>query len=167
MMKKIFIPLTLSFCTSLGFAADYIAVNKEGKVFDQANGKYVTENQEGSEVSVIPGMIFSTTEHVPGWYKIEYSPGLHAFIPEQIVASNFNAPKPGNYSVKNNPSQSVTVQNDGNGWSVVVNGKTYNGNIDGDIVIFFDESGNVAFSLVDLGQGGIVITYDNVVTKFF
>lgn len=166
-MKKIIFSLALSLFATLGFAADYIAISKDGKVYDQANGKYITENQEGNEVSVIPGMIFSTTEHVPGWYKVEYSPGLHAFIPEQIVASNFNSPNPGNYQVKNNPSQSVSIKNEGNSWTANVNGKTYNGSVSEDFVIFTDASGNIAFTLVDLGQGGIVINYDNAVTKFF
>ena len=148
-------------------ADDFIAVGKEGNVFDQPNGKYITENQAGDEVSLIPGMVFKTSEHQPGWYKVEYSPGLHAYLPEQIVAASFNKPQPGKYNLKNNPAQTITIQNNGDKWTAEIDGKEYAGNLNENILIFIEEGGNIVFSLVDLGDDGIAITYDNNVTNFF
>ncbi|MCH5222526.1 MAG: hypothetical protein J1E82_00665 [Muribaculaceae bacterium] len=166
-MKKFVLALGLFVASFSLWAADYVAVGREGNIYDGANNKYITENQMGDQLKVVPGMVFSTSEHLPGWYKVEYSPGLHAYLPEQLLASNFNTPKPGSYKVTNNPSQTVSVQNDGANWTVSANGKTFKGNLKDNVVIFVDENNNPAFSLVDLGQGGIVISYDNAVTKFF
>lgn len=149
------------------FADNYVAVGKDGKVFDDASPKYVTLNANNDEVNVTPGMVFKTKEHTPGWYLIEYSPGLHGYLPEQVVAGSINSPVPGNYEVKNNPGQTLNVKNADDNWSATVSGQDLKGKREGNIVVFLNESGNPAFSLVDLGQGGIVINYDNSVTKFF
>ena len=148
-------------------AADYVSVAKEGKVYDEANAKYITLNQNNDEVSVIPGMVFATSEHTPGWYKVEYSPGLHAFIPEQIVATSFTPIQAGTYEIKNNPGQKMTVNGNGNDWSATVAGKNYKGTKSQDVLVFMDDNNNVAFSLVDLGNGPIAISYENSLTKFF
>ena len=168
-MKRILSLVALSIITTLSvFSQDYIAIGKPGSAYDDASTKYITVNQDNENVNVIPGMVFVTSQHLPGWYKIEYSPGLHAFIPEQIVAINYNVPKPGTYAIKNNPGQSITINNDNGNWAASLNGKTYAGSTkDNNIIIFVDDSNNKAFSLVDLGDGGIVINYDNAVTKFF
>lgn len=172
-MKKIFKILSVAFtmallgASSVSYAQDYIAIAKNGNVYDEANAKYITLNQNNEDVNVIVGMVFSTTEHTPGWYKIEYSPGLHAFIPEQIVSSNFNTVSPGTFSLVNNPGQKITVENNGGVWAANANGKTYKGVKSENILVFLDDSKKVAFSLVDLGNGPIAITYDNSVTKFF
>ena len=158
--------MTLS-CGMMATAGDYVAVAKDGNVYDEANAKYITLNQNNDEVSVIPGMVFETFQHTPGWYKVEYSPGLHAFIPEQIVATNFVEPKAGTYDIKNNPGKKLTVDGSGSNWNATANGKSYKGTRAEDILIFVDESNNTAFSLVDLGNGPVAITYDNAVTKFF
>ena len=151
-----------------GFAQDYVAIAKDGNVYDEANAKYITINQNNDDVSVIPGMVFSTSQHTPGWYKIEYSPGLHAFIPDQITASGLKTLQPGNFDVKNNPGQKITVINSGEDWSASVDNKNYKGIKTDEILVFIDPSNNsIAFSLVDLGQGPIAISYDNSVTKFF
>lgn len=149
------------------FATDYVAIAKNGNVYDEANTKYITVNMNNENVAVVPGMVFSTSEHIPGWYMVEYSPGLHAYIPEQIVANNFTIPYPGNYKVANNPSQSITIDNENDHWTASSNGKFYKGNRNEDIVIFMDDANNPAFSIVDFGNGPIVITYENSVTKFF
>lgn len=148
-------------------AADYVAIAKDGNVYDEASAKYITVNQNNDEVAVIPGMVFSTTEHTPGWYKIEYSPGVHAFIPEQIVATSFNLVAPGTYDVANNPGHKLTVEGSGDTWNASAEGKSYKGKKAQDILIFLDNQNNIAFSVVDLGHGPVVITYDNNVTKFF
>lgn len=169
-MKKIFgifSVLALGFSSVTVFADDYIAVAKNGNVYDEANAKYITLNQNNDEVSVVPGMVFKTNEHKPGWYQVEYSPGLHAFIPEQIVATNFNPIKGGSYKISNNPSQTLNISGNGDEWTATIGGQTYKGSKFEQIVIFEDNEGDVAFSLVDIGSGPIVITYDNAVTKFF
>ena len=166
-IKSLLFAVILSISGISCMADDYVVVAKSGKVYDDPSPKYVTLNQLNEDVNVIPGMVFKTYEHTPGWYMVEYSPGLRAYIPEQIVASSFNSPKSGDYKVQNNPSQSASVQNSGNDWSMNISGKSYDGKLQENVVIFFDESGNIAYSLVDLGQGGIVITYNNDVTKFF
>ena len=150
-----------------GSASDYVAVGKNGNVYDEANAKYITANQDNDDVSVIPGMVFLTSGHTPGWYKVEYSPGLHAFLPEAIVATDFSQVSPGTYEISNKPGTQMKVDNSGDEWTATVNGKTYKGTKTQEYVIFTDDSNNVAFSLVDLGNGPIAITYDNSVTKFF
>ena len=167
-MKKTFSLLFLSLFAYLTLnAADYIAISKAGNVYDEATTKYVTVNQNNEDVSVIPGMVFLTTEHTPGWYKVEYSPGLHAFIPDQITASSFKPIKAGTYDIKNQPGKKLSVQGDDNSWTATVEGKTYKGKAAEDIIVFMDDNNKLAFSLVDLGNGPVAITYDNSVTKFF
>ena len=147
-------------------AQDFVAVSKNGNVYDEANAKYITLNQNNENVDVVPGMVFSTSEHKPGWYKVEYSPGLHAFIPEGITATTFNKVSPGTYKIQNMPSHELSAQQNGTEWTATVDGKTYNGKQVEDIVVFYDNT-TIAFSLVDVGEGPIAITYDNSVTKFF
>lgn len=167
-MKKIIFVLFLALVSSLGaMSQTYVAIGKAGKVYDEASIKYVTLNQNNEEVNVIPGMVFKQADKSPGWAKIEYSPGLHAFIPEQLIASQTVAPAPGSYKVTNNPSQILTVEQNGKEWKGSTSGKSYNGKQFDNIVVFFDDSNNPAFSLADIGTGGIVITYDNAITKFF
>ena len=169
-MKKIIkIILAFVFVASynVGFAQNYVVVAKDGNVYDEANAKYITLNQNNDEVAVIPGMVFASSEHTPGWYKIEYSPGLHAFIPEQIVASNFAEIKPGSYTIVNNPTQKLDVEGSGENWTAKTDNASYKGIKFEDILIFVDPNNNPAYSLVDLGNGPTAITYDNSVTKFF
>ena len=165
---KIFLTtfLAIGLCLPV-FSNNYIVVAKDGNVFDEANAKYITLNQNNDNVNVIPGMVFETSEHTPGWYKVEYSPGLHAFIPEQITASNFKVLKPGTYNINNNPNQKISVQGSDNNWTATVDGKTYKGLESENILIFVDNNNKIAFSLVDIGSGPIAINYDNSVTNFF
>lgn len=148
-------------------AEDYIAISKNGNVYDEPNAKYVTLNSNNDNVAVLPGMVFAVSEHTPGWYKVEYSPGLHAFIPEGIAATSFNSVTPGTYDIKNNPGQKIAAQGSGNDWTATVDGKTYKGKQTQDLVVFYDNANNIIFSLVDVGNGPIAISYDNSVTKFF
>lgn len=167
-MKKLFNFLALFLIGFVPMAAeDYIAIAKDGNVYDEANAKYITVNQNNDDVAVMPGMVFATAQHTPGWYKVEYSPGIHAFIPEQITANSFKPVAPGTYDIKNNPGHKLTAQNSDGNWSAVVDGKTYNGKKMQEIIIFLNDNNNVAFSLVDIGNGPVAITYDNSVTKFF
>lgn len=153
--------------TGVSIAQNYIAVAKNGNVYDEANAKYITVNQNNEDVNVIPGMVFASSQHTPGWYKVEYSPGLHAFIPEQIVATNFTSVSPGSYDIKNNPGQKLKVEGNDDNWTGTINGNSYKGIKFEDILIFVDNNNNQVFSLVDLGNGPIAVTYDNSVTNFF
>ena len=167
-MKKLLslIALVLIAVTSVN-ADDYVAIAKSGNVYDDANAKYITVNQNNDNVTVVPGMIFSTSQHLPGWYKVEYSPGLHAFIPEQITTGNLKPVTPGVYEIANNPGHKLSVEGSGNNWTASVEGNTYKGSNFQEIIIFKDNNNNIAYSLVDLGNGPIAISYDNNVTKFF
>ena len=148
-------------------AEDFVAVTKNAKVYDEPSGKYVTLNQNNEDVSPVPGMVFKSFEHTPGWYKIEYSPGLHGFIPEQVVSLISSTPQPGTYKVANNAGETVTVSKDGTSWSIMTGDKKYPGTENNNVIVFTNAKGDPAYSLVDLGNGGIVINYDNSVTKFF
>ena len=152
---------------NLTVAQNYIAVAKDGNVYDESNAKYITLNQTNDEVAVIPGMVFATTEHTPGWYKVEYSPGLHAFIPDQIVASNFKEIQPGSYDIKNNTGKKLKVEGSGDNWNATIAGNSFKGVKWEDILLFMDGNNQIAYSVVDLGNGPIAITYDNSITKFF
>lgn len=166
-MRRILICLAICAINIGAYAADYVAIAKDGNVYDEANTKYITVNQNNEDVSVIPGMVFNISQHTPGWYKVEYSPGLHAFIPEQIAASSLKPVQPGTYELLNNPGHKITVTENAGTWSAVSDGNSFKGAVAGDIIVFTDNSNNVAFSVVDLGNGPIAVTYDNSVTKFF
>ena len=155
------------FTFTFAWADDYIAIAKDGNVYDESNAKYITVNQNNEDVAVIPGMVFSTTQHTPGWYKVEYSPGLHAFIPDQIAATNFKPVAAGSYEIKNNPGKKLEASVNGDAWTAIVDGKSFKGKKFEEIILFVDPSNNIAYSLVDIGSGPIAITYDNNVTKFF
>lgn len=168
-MKKVLTIISMSLLSlaSMVYAEDYIVVAKSGNVYDEPKAKYITVNQENEDVSVIPGMVFKTSQHTPGWYKVEYSPGLHAFIPDQIAASGLKPLKPGTYELKNNPGHKLIVEGEGSDWKGSVDGKTYKGIYYQDILVLEDDNNKIAYSIVDLGEGPIAITYDNSVTKFF
>lgn len=168
MIKRIFgLTLVALLASGAAIAEDYVAIAKEGKVYDEASAKYVTLNQFDEDVVVVPGMVFATTEHTPGWYKIEYLPGMHGFIPEQIVGSSFNPVKAGTYDVANNPGQKLVVEGNGDNWNASTVSDNYKGEKSSEIVVFRDNMGNQVFSLVDIGNGPVVMNYDNTVTCFF
>lgn len=157
----------ISFASFNSMAQDLIVVAKEGNVYDEASAKYITLNQNNEEVAVIPGMVFATSQHTPGWFKVEYSPGLHAFIPDQIASTEIQPVKPGTYNVTNNPGQKIIVTGAGDTWAAECNGKNYKGVMINNILLFEDDNHKPAFSLTDIGNGPVAISYDNAVTKFF
>lgn len=157
-----------SMAFSSAMADDYIVINKNGKVFDQPKATgYVTLNQNNEEVSILPGMVFKSFESKQGWNMVEYSPGLRGYISDQVKHSKCLQPKAGTYKVANKATEMLKVENNGNVWKASTDGKTFPGKAFGNILIFFDEKGNPAYSLVDMGNVPIVMTYDNAVTKFF
>lgn len=166
-MQRLFGFIVMALTVITMNAADFVAIAKDGNIYDEASAKYITVNQQNEDISVIPGMVFPTNEHTPGWYKIEYVPGVHAFIPEQIVAGSFNEPMAGSYTIVNNPGQKLNVEGSADNWNATANGQTYKGQRSQNILVFLDNQGNIAYSLVDLGNGPIAITYDDKITKFF
>ena len=150
------------------FAEEYIIVGKDAKVFDEPNAKgYVTLNRNNEEVILTPGMIFKTLDKAKGWYIIEYSPGLRGYLSEQCKVSIAKAPTPGTYTVTNYPSQKMNVTASENEWTASIGDNQYKGKTYGKVVVFLDNNGKIAYSLVDLGDGTIAISYDNAVTNFF
>ena len=169
-MKKILriMPVVLLSLVSFQvYAEHFVTVGKAGKVYDESNTKYVTVNQNNEELNIEPGMVFKSSERSPGWAKVEYSPGLHAFIQESILTADLKTPVPGNYDIKNLPSKKLEVSNSGQNWSASDGAKSYKGIILDNAVLFFDDGGQAVFSLVNLGNGGVVFSYDNNITKFF
>lgn len=150
-------------------AQNYIAINKTGKVYDDASAKYVTLNQNNGEVVIQPGMVFKTFEKKPGMIMIEYSPGLRGFIDEKITTTDINLPVAGISDISNNKSSKAEIANDTNGgWSLKANGKSYKGKVEANnILVFFDETNNPAYSVVNFGNGNVVVSYDNSLTNFF
>ena len=147
----------------------YVAVDKNGKVYDDAASKYVTLNERNNEVTIIPGMVFKALDRKPGVVMIEYSPGLRAFIDEKITSPGSQVPSPGTYPVVNNKALQLTAEKVGDGkWTARVGNASYEGILqDNNIIVFYDNSHNAAYSLVDFGSGPIAISYDNNVTHFF
>lgn len=154
---------------SLSASADnYIVIGREAKVFDEPDATgYVTLNTKNKEVVLQPGMVFKTFDESKGWFIIEYSPGLRGYLSEQARTSVKTPPEAGTYSVANNPSQKLNVTKTGHKWTAKTHDKQYSGEVFENVVVFFDDKKNPAFSLVNLSSGPVVMTYDNSVTKFF
>ncbi|MDE6578314.1 MAG: hypothetical protein K2J82_08145 [Muribaculaceae bacterium] len=154
--------------SSMMFAENYVAVEKQAKIFDEPNVKgYVTLNTKNQEVSPIPGMIFKSLESNNGWQLVEYSPGLRGYLSDQFIGLPSRLPSEGTYTVANNRNLKLIAHRTENGWTAEVNGLKYNGQVVDNAVIFFNSDNLPAFSLVDFGQGVIAISYDNNSTGFF
>lgn len=166
-----YIASALCITSSLAFSAmadTYIVVNKNAKVFDEPKATgYVTLNQKNEEVTILPGMVFKSLENQQGWNMVEYSPGLRGYISDQVKHAKCLLPKAGTYKVGNKPADKLTIELKDNVWNATIGGKTFQGKSFNNIVVFFDEKKNPIYSLVDLGEGPIVMTYDNAVTRFF
>lgn len=160
--------IALSTLISTASADNYLIVCKEGKVFDEPNSKgYVTLNQSNQEVSFLPGMVFKDLEKRQGWSLVEYSPGLRGFISDQVTAEKTVTPKAGTYKIQNSPSKQLKVYNTGDVWTATVDNQTFNGKKFNNVVVFFDDKNNQRYSLVDLGNGPVAMSYDYNITRFF
>lgn len=148
-------------------AESYIIVGKNAKVFDGPNSDYVTLNQKNQEVAPLPGMAFKEIEDNAGWTMVEYSPGLRGYISDIVKVSRSVMPKPGTYTVANKKTDKLQAEKTADGWNATVGSKTYKGKVFGNVVVFFAADNNPMYTLTDLGQGGVVMCYDNAVTNFF
>ncbi|MDE6298382.1 MAG: hypothetical protein K2M10_01865 [Muribaculaceae bacterium] len=165
---KVLTGATLMLSSVAAYADTFVAVDRPAKVFDSPNAKgYVTLNTKNVEVEAKPGMVFSSSENSNGWYLVEYSPGLRGYISAQTVATPVKLPSAGSYKVANRPASTIKVENDGDAWKGTIDGTIYNGKAFDKIVVLFDADNKPAYSVVDLGQGPIVMSYDNNVTGFF
>ena len=52
-------------------------------------------------------------------------------------------------------------------WTAIAGDGSYSGICEDNVVVFYDSKKNIAYSLVDLGDGPVIMSYDNSVTKFF
>ncbi len=149
------------------YAESFIAVDKPAKIFDTPNAKgYVTLNTADEEVVLSPGMAMKALENSNGWYLVEYSPGIRGYLSEEAVGKTV-APSPGSYKVTNNPKVTLKVSKEDNGWMADDGSYSYKGVTLGNIVVFLTPEKTPAYTLVDFGQGGKAVTYDNAITKFF
>ena len=145
----------------------YITIGKPSKVFDTPNAKgYVTLNQKNEEVKLVPGMSFKSIEHSKGWHLIEYFPGLRGYVADNIL-SETSLPKPGLYKIANLPDQKIKVEKTADGWKATIGTVALKGKEIDNVIVFFNDDKTPAYTLVDLGEGPIAITYDNTVTAFF
>lgn len=97
-MKKLFTFLSMLSITVAAYAQNYAAIAGESRVFDKPNVKsYATTNTSGQEIILMPGMVFSVSPAQSGWNKIEYTPGINAFVMNSQLAqqSQISAPKTG------------------------------------------------------------------------
>lgn len=151
-------------------AQDYIVVSHEANLFDEPSAKsYATTNQAGDDILVTPGMAFKKVDSRNGWDRIEYTPGLKAYIngSMEYAPARLSQPKPGDY-VTANSAQKVSVSTDGQGnWKAVSDKGTYAGKAFGNVVVFNDQYQNQALSLVTAGGKTYLFDYNNGVTKFF
>ncbi len=170
-ITRFFLTLSMAFAgMGVSLAQSYVAVNTDTKVFDQASAQgYVTQNQQGQNVVLSPGMAFKTTDSTPGWDVIEYTPGLRGYIMKtnEVSPSALKAPTPGSYKVSNDSSTTLVISDKAGVWSASAGNVSYSGKMYGNIVVFYAKNGNQAYTLLDYGNGPVVMSYNNKITKFF
>lgn len=166
-MRKLYL-LCLSLFAFNGLGQTFVAVDKPSKIFDEPNVKgFVTMNTQNQEVSPLPGMVFKSLEFNNGWHLVEYSPGLKGFLSDQRVSKSNVSPAPGVFSVANATGQKLKVAKEGDKWTAEINGKKFEGILQNNVVLFYSDDNRPAYSLVNFGEGPIVMSYDNNITKFF
>lgn len=170
-MKKLLPVIAVLICAFTLKAQSVVVVADESKLYDSPNVKsYATTNTEGANVLLSPGMVFaSSTCPTAGWTKVEYTPGLFAYMLSSQLAkpSALGAPKPGTYKVTNDTGASVEITLSDNKWSCS-NGETvFPGEESNNAVVFKDKFSNPTYSLVVYSGKTYVYSYDNKLTKFF
>ena len=160
----------LSIVSIASMADTYVVVGKESKIFDQPNVRsYATTNTSGNDVVLSPGMVFKNMGSQSGWVKIEYTPGLNAFLLENQIAgaSQLSIPKEGNYKVTNDPATNLTLTTDNGNWTANDGKKTYQGVVSDKSLIFNDSFNNTMYSATVVSGTIWVYSYNNDITKFF
>lgn len=174
-MKKIIFGFLFILVSAIGFnlnasAQDYAVILNNTKVFEEPNARgYVAKNMNDEEVSLAKGMVFKVLDKSNGWDIVEYSPGLRGYIMGNSTASesDLTLPQAGGYNPINAPKEVANISFADGVWTISVNGHNYKGTKSGNVVVFLNEQGQVAYSIVVLGGESLVYTYDNNITKFF
>lgn len=167
LFRSIGLCIALTATAVSAYAESYIIVGKNAKVFDGPSSDYVTLNQKNREVAPLPGMAFKEIENNAGWSMVEYSPGLRGYISDIVKVVKSVMPKAGTYTVANKTSEKIKAEKTNDEWKATVGSKSYRGKAFGNVVVFFGADNNPAYTLVDMGQGGVAMCYDNSVTGFF
>lgn len=152
-------------------AQSLVTIGNETKIFEKPNvNSYATTNTQGQDITLTPGMVFQQSENNGGWTKIQYTPGLNAYLLDSVLAKS-SALKPlknGSFTVKNAPSVTVSISGAGTPAITLKAGdKVYTATLDGNMALFKDQYGNPAYSFVELNGQPTVYSYDNNVTHFF
>lgn len=163
--------LTVCLGTAVIFAEDMLIIGKDTKVFETtvAKDEYAAVNQNDEPVILRQGMTFGIKEKKAGWYVVEYTSGLRGMVMQNVVADDatVKSPTAGTYKVTNNPTETVTITNNGSSWNLTSGNKSYSGLASGKSIAFTNANGNVAYTLVNISGKPMVYNYNNTVTKFF
>lgn len=158
---------------NLVMAEEFIVVALDTYFFEEPNIKgYKARNMKDDEIMASTGMVFPKTvdgQKVKGWHTVTYSPGLRAYITGSAVSdmSRLSLPSPGKYTASNNPARTVDISKNNDNWLLSHGSSKLNGISDGYAIVFLDETGKIAFSLVTIDGKTILMDYDNEVTGFF
>lgn len=168
-MKKFLFTLLCTLAATVAAAQSLTVIANESRIFDQPNVKsYATTNMAGADVLLQPGMVFKVVgTPTDGWMKIEYTPGLNAFLlaSQTAGASQLGTPQPGTYTLTNDASAKLQIAHTDK-WTAN-DGKTeYVGTEICGAVIFTDKFGNTVYSLAVVGGKPLVYSYNNDLTKF-
>ncbi|MCM1290998.1 MAG: hypothetical protein NC201_01355 [Prevotella sp.] len=171
-MRRAILTFTIFlFAAILSFAEGLVIVHSESKLYDQPSMKgYVTLNRNNEEVIITPGMVFISKESKNGWTRIEYVPGLSAYVLDSHLNDGISMPEPGRYFMNNGEKKEYEISKSTFVWQmksvsepndVILTGKSF-----GNVVVFFDKFSNPLYTLTKVNGETYLYTYDPAVTKF-
>jgi len=170
-MNKLILTSTLLFGSVLMMSAEkYAAVLKDTKIFEEPDAQgFTAQNQNGDEITVNAGMVFNILEEKPGWYVVEYSPGIRGYIVQSftVPVNELQKPTGGDYSLANNKTVIVNVALADGAWTLSREGKNLTGLEKGNVVAFPDSKGVIKYTIVKFGGKTYVYDYSNALTHFF
>lgn len=170
-MLKSILTMMCAACLASASAQNLVTIGNETKIFEKPNvNSYATSNTQGQDITLSPGMVFQQSDNNSGWTKIQYTPGLNAYLLDSQIAklATLKPLKNGSFTVKNNPSVTVSISGAGTPAITLKAGdKIYTAITDGNMALFKDQYGNPAYSFVELNGQPTVYSYDNNVTHFF
>lgn len=174
MMKKILTLLTAFLCAvtmmaqtkdaigrKKGAPENWFVVGKTTKLYEQPSVKGdVAISMKGAEIVAEPGMVFRVVSDHGVWTKVEYMTGINAFISNDARAANdrLTSVVPGEYHLTNSSGSVKVAATDERRYTLTTNGKEFRGRKVGKFLVFKDNTGNIAYTLVDTGND--VIAYD-------
>ena len=160
------------FISTGALANDYLVVAQKQRVFDEPKTDgFATTNRDGDDVVITPGMAFKAIDKGVGWAVIEYSPGLKGYVLLSMMEdqADLAAPSAGTYKVGNAAGDELTVKGMGKYWSATSKRHPVQmrGEINGPVLVFFDENDHPAYTVTLVEGKPNVIAYDNALTRFF